>query len=82
MKLKPTIGNKRIVELVKDMGGILKHEELAVKHGITVHNLKYLLRKMTDLGIIEITRLRTDNGVFGESYVKVLKTPELLKKNV
>jgi transcription initiation factor IIE alpha subunit len=77
MKLKPTIGNKRIIELVKDIEGILNHEELAVKHGISVHNLRYLLRKMTDMGIIQVERTRTPEGVFGPTYVTVLKNPEL-----
>lgn len=77
MKLKPTIGNKRIVEIVKDLNGILNHEELAVKHDISIHNLRYLLRKMTNMGIIEINRMRTPGGVFGASYVTVLKMPEI-----
>lgn len=80
MKLKPTIGNKRIVELVKDLNGVLDHDKLAKKHGISIYNLKYLLRKMTDLGIIEILRTRTHEGVFGPSQVKVLVVPELLSK--
>jgi transcription initiation factor IIE alpha subunit len=80
MKLRPTIGNKRIVEIAKDIEGILNHEEFAVKHGITVHNLKYLLRKMTDLGIIEIRRTRDSDGAFGPSYVHVVQMPELLIK--
>lgn len=79
MKLRPTIGNKRIVEIAKDIEGVLNHEALAKKHGITVHNLKYLLRKMTDMGIIEITRTRTHEGVFGPSKVKVLIIPELMQ---
>lgn len=77
MKLRPTIGNKRIVDIVKDLNGILNHEEVAVKHGISVHNLRYLLRKMTDMGIIKIERTRTSEGVFGPSYVVVLEHPEL-----
>lgn len=77
MKLRPTIGNRRIVELVKDLDGILNHEEIAVKHGITVHNLRYLLRKMTDMGIIKIERTRTSEGVFGPSYVTIIQQPEL-----
>lgn len=80
MKLKPTIGNKRIVEIVKDLDGVLDHEKLAQTHGISVYNLKYLLRKMTDMGIIEITRTRTHEGVFGPSKVRVLVVPELLSK--
>lgn len=77
MKLKPTIGNKRIIELVKDISGILNHEELAVKHDISIHNLRYLLRKMTDMGIIQVERTRNSDGVFGPTYVTVLKWPEL-----
>lgn len=77
MKLKPTIGNKRIVEIAKDIEGTLDHEKLAQRHGISVYNLKYLLRKMTDMGIIEITRTRTHEGVFGPSKVRVLVMPEL-----
>lgn len=80
MKLKPTMGNKRIMELVKDLDGVLDHEKLAQKHSISIYNLKYLLRKMTDLGIIEITRTRTHEGVFGASKVRVLIMPELLSK--
>lgn len=80
MKLKPTIGNKRIVEIAKDIEGVLDHEKLAQRHGITVYNLKYLLRKMTDMGIIEITRTRTHEGVFGPSKVRVLVMPELMSQ--
>lgn len=81
MKLRPTIGNKRIVEIVKDLGGILAHEEIADKHGITIHNFKYLLRKMVDMGIIEIIRVRDGDGTLGGSYCNVIKTPELNTKD-
>jgi len=78
MKLKPTIGNRRIVEIVKDLNGsIIDHEKLAVKHGITIYNLKYLLRKMVDMGIIEIERTRTLGGQLSGSICNVLKQPEL-----
>jgi transcription initiation factor IIE alpha subunit len=80
MKLKPTVGNVRIVEIAKDIEGTLNHKELAQRHGITLYNLKYLLRKMTDMGIIEVTRTRTHEGVYGPSKVRVLVMPELLSK--
>lgn len=81
MKLRPTIGNKRIVAIVQDLNGIVNYEELATKHGITIFNLKYLFRKMVDMGIIEITRSRNSKGELGPSYANVLIWPELSKKD-
>lgn len=78
MKLKPTMGNIRIIELVKDLDGvILDHEAVAVKHGIGVYNLKYLLRKMVDMGVIEIERTRDIDGKIDGSLARVLVWPEL-----
>lgn len=78
MKLKPTMGNIRIIELVKDLDGvILDHEAVAVKHGIGVYNLKYLLRKMVDMGVIEIERTRNIDGKIDGSLARVLIWPEL-----
>lgn len=78
MKLKPTNGNIRIVELVKDLHNVmLAHDDLAVKHGITIFNLKYLLRKMVDMGIIEIERTRNLQGQLEGSSCQVLIWPEL-----
>ena len=80
MKLRPTIGNKRIVSILPDLNGIVNYEELADKHGVTVFNLKYLFRKMVDMGIIEITRTRNSKGELGPSIVNVLVVPELASK--
>lgn len=81
MKLKNTIGNRRIVALVADLDGvILDHDAVAVKHGITIYNFKYLLRKMTDLGIIEITRTRDSKGTLNASFCTVLEVPEIEKQ--
>ena len=80
MKLRNTIGNRRIVAIIKDLDGIIAHEEIAVKHNITIYNLKYLLRKMVDMGLIEITRVREDKGQLGASYGSILKMPEIETK--
>lgn len=80
MKLRPTIGNKRIVEIIPDLGGVVNYEELAEKHGITIYNLKYLFRKMVDMGIIEIIRTRNSQGELSSSYINVLEVPELGSK--
>lgn len=78
MKLKPSMGNVRIVDIVKDLDGvILDHEAVAVKHDIGIYNLKYLLRKMVDMGIIEIERTRDSDGKLNVTYVRVLVFPEL-----
>lgn len=81
MELEPTNGNKRIIKLLPDLDGtILEHEEIAVKHGITIYNFKYLLRKMSDLGVIKISRTRDGKGFLSRSFCEVLVWPTLKKK--
>ncbi len=72
------MANVRIYHMLKDLDGvILNHEAVSVKHDITQYNLKYILRKMVDMGIIEMERTRSAGGQMDATAVRVLIWPEL-----
>jgi predicted transcriptional regulator len=70
IKLKDSIGSRRIISIYNLLDGYVHHEEICVKLDIKTDNLKYFLKKMVKMGIISVSHGRSDSGKFTRSTVE------------
>lgn len=75
LKLKDSIGSRRIVAIYKALDDYVYHEELCLKLDIKIDNLKYFLKKMVKMGIITLVHGRGTNGRFTNTSVTKHLTP-------